>query len=256
MFNVQQRDYKEMINNFFMKDFSLVDQLTNKLLELQIGSPYMDSTKILSSIIESGNNVDVQASSLTERRFLKNKKTSAQTVLDDIERNRANIALLEQETRKRLTVLDELGTKLQDANTALSERLNKQDSARREIVFSFPSNMHPEINAEFDRILNNINLNLTIQQQLISNIKLMTSTYTLVMESISILYDTLVPTVELFNVLQKQRSISKVTSDADTFKKSKTSVTCREHVITSFSMMGNTIDQLNKNLNEAKGHNL
>lgn len=253
---MQQRDYKEMINNFFMKDFDLVDTLTNQLLEIQIGSPYMDSTKILSRIIESGNNLDVKVSSLTDRRILKNKKISAQAVLDDIERNRANISLLEQETRKRLNVLDELGAKLQEANAALSDRLNKQDAARREIVFGFPVDKHPEINDEFDRILNNINLNLTIQQQLISNIKLMSSTYNLVMESISILYDTLLPTMELYNVLQKQRSISRVSSDADTFKKSKTSVTCSQHVLTSFAMMGSTLEQLNKNLSQAKGHNL
>lgn len=251
---MQQRDYREMINDFFMKDFQQVDELTSKLLEVQIGSPYMESTKILSNIIASGK--DIQSQTLTQRRFFKGNQITAQSVLDDINRNRVNISLLEQETRKRLSQLEVLGGNLQEANTALSIRLGKQESARREIVFSFPKELHDEIHAEFDRILTNINLNLSLQEQLISNIHIMKSTYTLVMESIAILYDTLLPTVELFNVLQKQRNISRVTSNADTFRKSKISATCTEQVVKTFAMMGSTIDELNKNLSIAKGHNL
>lgn len=245
---METRDFKDRINDFFFKDFELVDELTTKLLSIQIGRDYEESTNLLNRIIQSSRSL-LKEPSLKDRIFNKFKPISAQTVLDEIGNNKANILLLQKETERRLELLGNLIVELQNANLALNTKLEKKDAARREIIFSYPTSLHNEINNYFDRVLSDINTKLIVQNQIISNVELITASYASVMKSIAVLNDTLLPSIDLFNVLQKQRGIKRVRVDETVYQTGNaTSLSCSNRVITSFDLMEKTVEELNENL--------
>lgn len=251
-YEVQEQTYREKIDNFFKQDFKLVDDLTTQLIDIQICGSYLESTQILNKIMKSGESIQKENSQKKYYFWQTKKNNAAKDVVDDIERNKDNISLLQQETQKRIQHMDVLCEQLQSANTALASRLSKKEAVRREIVFSNPKAMHDEINQVFNETLESINLNLIIQDQLINNIKLISSSYKLVMESITILYEILLPSIEILVILQIQKNVERVESQPNPFEKSQTSKNSTERVLKSFSMMSNSIQELNQNLSEIK----